>query len=225
MKKLFTYLMLWLAATSNNLDFSYAGDVPFQSTDNYYNGSNHDTYIDYKEKYSSYIGDEAKADDGCNLRRRIPEGGLSSQAKGLLGAYWIVYGGTLPDASDTAFTNTQDYMLNCTSGTILIAPVSCTIITRAKASNYGTYMQLELGKGDFVMTITDMERWYCCLDRPDNQKLENGFFQHTEDAYGVQLEAGNIIGLAGPNTRISIQDCRDTVHKATSVYKYYNGGY
>ena len=114
-------------------------------------------------------------------------------------------------------------MLNCTSGTVLIAPTGCKIITRAKASNYGTYMQLEMGSGQYIITITDMERWYCCLDRPDDQKLDNGFFQHSQDAYGVQLQAGDIIGLAGPKTHISVTRCEGTTKKPDSVYNYYNG--
>lgn len=217
MKKLFAYITLWLTAITSSVSYSNAGDVPFQSADSYYNGAEHNT-VDYKELYESYVEDDSTAANGCKLTRRTPQKGINNQAKGPTGALWIVYGKEIIDE-----TSKKDVSLNCQSGDILIAPAGCTILTDAKSSNHGTYMQISMGNGSYVITLNNMDKWYCCLDRPDSERQSDGYFQHTKNAKGTKLRAGDIIGCASEKTTISIKRVSDGKEKAISLHTYYYG--
>lgn len=217
MKKLFARLMLWFIALTNNLSFCYSGDYPFQTNDSYYNGQNHND-IDYQELYNSFVEDENTV-DGCKLTRRVPEGGLSRTYKGLQGPYWVVYNDSDGEKMCADTGKADSLKLECKDKDLLIAPSNCTIKTDASKSQHGTYMQITIGTGDVVITFDQMERWYCCLERKDSSRNDDGTFTHTKNAYGKQLQAGDILGYATENTTITITKNGSVI----SLAEFFNG--
>lgn len=221
MKKLFIYFTLWLTAVSSDVTFEPAGDVPFTSTDSYYNGHNHEE-TDYQEKYASYIDADDADNTACRTRIRITEDKAINVPTSVQGWKWMLYSDTSNQELPELSTKAGETLLGAEDGQLILAPGTCTIITDAAESVYGTYMQLEVGDGAYTLTFDNLERWYCCLDRPDSDKNEEGF-THASNARGVKLHQGDIIGKATEQTTIMIQKGTAANAKKISLKEFYTG--
>ncbi len=221
MKKLFTYLMLWLTAVSSDVTFTPAGEVPFTSTDSYYNGHNHEE-VDYRENYASYIDSAEYADSSCKIGVRYTEDEAISVPESVQGFKWMLYSANPNQEFPELPTDASESLLGAADGQIIIAPGFCKIITDASASENGTKMTIEVGDGAYTITFKNMERWYCCLDRPDTEKGDVGF-THTSNARGVELHKGDILGKATTNTSVIIQKGTSAAGKTISLKEFYTG--
>ena len=221
MKKLITYLMLWLTALSADVSFMPAGEIPFTSTDNYYNGHNH-SETDYQAKYSSYIDGDSANNSGCVLSILQTQDDAINVPVSSMGWKWILYSSvenqSLPDLPKKA----KAVKLKATDGQTLIAPGTCTVVTDASQSKYGTYMQLEVGEGEYTITLENMDCWFCCYNRDVSEKGDKGF-THSSNAKGVKLHQGDIIGRATTNTTILIQKGTSASGKKISLKEFYTG--
>ena len=221
MKKLFTYLMLWLTAVSADVTFTPAGDVPFTSTDNYYNGHNHEE-TNYQETYASYIDDASKSDSSCWTSIRYTEDDAVNVPTSTQGWKWMLYSSDSNQEFPELSTDAETTLLGATDGQIIIAPGTCTVITDAAESKYGTYMQVEVGDGAYTITFDNMERWFCCFGRNIDEKNDIGF-THSSNAKGVKLRQGNIIGAATPDTTVTIQKGTSASGRVISLKEFYTG--
>lgn len=220
MKKLFTYLMLWLTALFAGTDFIPAGSVPYSG--DYYNGSDH-SETDYQQLYSSYVDGQNDKTKTCRTGLRYTEDSSVYVPKGPSGYMWFIYSQEENQSfpTDSTLMDTKDeVLLGCTEGQIIVAPAYCTVITDAGVSDQGTYMQVVVGEDKYTITFTNLERWFCCLERAADEKGEKGF-THQSNAKGVTLDQGCILGVATDNTTVRIQKGTGSYGEVISLNEFY----
>lgn len=230
MKKLATLASFVLIAVWYGLSYTPTEDKAFDAN-GVYSGKFHDE-VDYKELYEAYVTGTATGKDACDISKKsftskAFDGGavdandadytwLSSDGD----LYWFIAAkdnssyklpknDKLQSTSDR-FTNGEYTFKDCKKQTLpIVAPCdNCEIMTSANSSKHGTMMQLKIDDGgiEYTITFNNMARWYCCADRsPKIDEDASAKFEHTEDAKGTVLRAGDLIGYANKKTKVTIK--------------------
>ena len=100
--------------------------------------------------------------------------------------------------------NNRDYSGNIEDGDLvpIVAPFDCELVTGPEQSVNSTYMKVKAKSGNYVLTIQNMDHWYCC----DNHKANDlGIWQHyyvTSKSYPDKIPQGSLLGFATKDTRL-----------------------
>ena len=253
MKKLATLVSFVLIAAWYGLSYTPTEDKAFDAK-GAYSGKFHDE-VDYKKLYEAYVTGTASSEDACDISKQsfqskafdgssIDAGDTEhtwlSQDGDL---YWFIAASDVDSYKLPKNAKVQDGSNNCQNGEYtfkdckkktlpIVAPCdNCEIITSARSSKHGTMMQVKINEGNVEYTITfnNMARWYCCADRkPTITEDPTAKFEHTEDAKGTVLRAGDLIGYATKKTKVTIKvegtdSNNDSIVGKLSPYDFYTG--
>jgi len=221
MKNLLMKAIIFLTAIFNNIPFTISDkQIPYAHNNYFYI----DEYEapDYRVLYDRDFIVESNT-TSCKTSNYNGGGVYCNydDVKGFNGVkgYWFIPGvheviSEKPTTSDIdskliQYSDTKGF------GSYIICPFDAKLLSSSKTNN-GTNMELLITVTstdsnepmDFYISINNMNRWYCCMDRLNYLKDAEGniTWQHTSpEQQGHIFKSGNVLGKATANTTISIK--------------------
>lgn len=231
MKKILAAIMAFFMSLSSSTDYTVAPSKTY--TDEYYTVVE-DSLPDYRAYYGG--GEKASITAGCKTNNYYANGKRVTNKTG----FWFIDGQSYSIGDSIKITDADGNTSNgkkkdddgnaiipkgaFKDGQAIIIPYAGTLQTQSKNGGSITSMVLKCSTANgttYKIKITGMKYWYCDSQRKGDIQYHTG-----EEQQGKTFSAGNVVGYATTNTKITITPVLKNGKKGTcSLKQFYNGEY